>query len=75
MAEEKQGNSGAPKLNPGDEAEPDAPGTGENVCPVCHGTRLVDQSLRGASRRAGRTRRQGPDSCARAAVPGRLRDS
>lgn len=22
---------------PGDEAEPGAPGTGENVCPLCHG--------------------------------------
>ena len=26
------------KLNPGDEAEPGAPGTGENVCPECKGS-------------------------------------
>jgi DnaJ-class molecular chaperone len=25
-------------MNPGDEAPPGTPGTGENVCPVCHGT-------------------------------------
>jgi DnaJ-class molecular chaperone len=25
-------------LNPGDEAEPGTPGTGEDVCPVCQGT-------------------------------------
>lgn len=24
--------------NPGDEAEPDAPQTGEMTCPVCHGS-------------------------------------
>jgi hypothetical protein len=24
-------------LNPGDEAEPGAPGTGEDICPVCGG--------------------------------------
>ncbi|MFL5117946.1 MAG: hypothetical protein ACJ8DG_20205 [Microvirga sp.] len=24
--------------NPGDEAKPGTPGTGENVCPRCHGT-------------------------------------
>jgi hypothetical protein len=29
---------GAPRMNPGDEAPPGTPGTGENVCPVCHGT-------------------------------------
>jgi hypothetical protein len=27
-----------PVLNPGDEAEPGTPGTGEDVCPVCHGS-------------------------------------
>lgn len=26
-----------PKLNPGDEAAPGTPGTGEDVCPLCHG--------------------------------------
>jgi RecJ-like exonuclease len=25
-------------LNPGDEAQPGTPGSGEDVCPVCHGT-------------------------------------
>lgn len=25
-------------LNPGDEAEPGTPGTGEDLCPVCSGT-------------------------------------
>jgi hypothetical protein len=27
-----------PPLNPGDDAEPGTPGTGEDVCPVCSGT-------------------------------------
>ncbi|SAK87809.1 hypothetical protein AWB77_04723 [Caballeronia fortuita] len=27
-----------PPLNPGDEAEPGAPGTGEDLCPDCNGT-------------------------------------
>lgn len=26
-----------PKLNPGDEAPPGTPGTGEDICPLCHG--------------------------------------
>lgn len=30
--------SDQPKLNPGDEAEPGTPGTGENVCPECKGS-------------------------------------
>lgn len=25
-------------LHPGDDAAPGTPGTGEDVCPVCHGT-------------------------------------
>jgi hypothetical protein len=29
---------GRPDLKPGDEAEPGAPGTGENVCPDCGGS-------------------------------------
>jgi hypothetical protein len=29
--------SNASPMNPGDEAPPGTPGTGENVCPVCHG--------------------------------------
>lgn len=27
-----------PQRNPGDEAAPGTPGTGEDVCPVCHGS-------------------------------------
>ena len=26
-----------PRLNPGDEAAPGTPGTGEDICPLCHG--------------------------------------
>ena len=30
--------------NPGDEAPAGTPGTGEDVCPICHGTgRILDQ--------------------------------
>ena len=28
---------------PGDEAAPSTPGTGEDVCPVCHGSGRIDQ--------------------------------
>ena len=31
-----KGRSG--RLNPGDQAKPGTPGTGENVCPDCHGS-------------------------------------
>jgi DnaJ-class molecular chaperone len=31
-----------PKLNPGDQASPGTPGTGENICPECKGTGQVD---------------------------------
>lgn len=31
-------------VNPGDEAEPGTPGTGEDVCPICQGTgRVLDK--------------------------------
>jgi RecJ-like exonuclease len=30
------------QLNPGDEAAPGAPGTGEDVCPKCNGTGRLD---------------------------------
>ena len=31
-------------MNPGDDAPPGTPGTGEDVCPVCQGTgRLLDE--------------------------------
>jgi len=29
------------KLNPGDEAAPGTPGTGEDICPLCHGHRRI----------------------------------
>lgn len=29
-------------LNPGDEAAPGTPGTGENLCPTCNGSGKVD---------------------------------
>ena len=31
-------------LNPGDEAVPGTPGTGEDVCPECHGKGRIDGS-------------------------------
>ena len=31
-------------LNPGDQAAPGTPGTGENLCPVCGGSGNVDGS-------------------------------
>jgi hypothetical protein len=31
-----------PKLNPGDQAPPGTPGTGENICPDCAGSGKVD---------------------------------
>jgi hypothetical protein len=31
----------AAPLKPGDEAAPGTPGTGENICPVCHGSGRV----------------------------------
>ena len=33
-----QSTTPANTMNPGDEAPPGTPGTGENVCPHCHGT-------------------------------------
>lgn len=45
MVRDTQANADRPKsstaLNPGDEAKSGTPGTGENVCPVCHGTKTV----------------------------------
>jgi hypothetical protein len=34
--------AGGEKLNPGDEAQPGAPGTGENTCPACGGSGRID---------------------------------
>jgi hypothetical protein len=31
-----------PDMNPGDQAPPGAPGTGENICPECSGSGKVD---------------------------------
>ena len=31
-------------LNPGDEAAPGTPGTGEDICPHCHGSGRMDGS-------------------------------
>jgi len=28
--------------NPGDQAPPDTPGTGENICPACQGSGRID---------------------------------
>ena len=35
---EASANKGGPKRNPGDEAAPGTEGTGEDVCPTCHGS-------------------------------------
>ena len=35
-------DSNANDLNPGDEAAPGTPGTGEDICPVCNGTGKVE---------------------------------
>lgn len=35
-------HSGRVDMNPGDEAPAGTPGTGEAVCPVCHGTGRID---------------------------------
>jgi DnaJ-class molecular chaperone len=37
-----QGRAAAPKLNPGDEALPGTPGTGEDICPNCAGRGRID---------------------------------
>lgn len=31
-------DDGNPATNPGDEAPPGTPGTGENICPICNGS-------------------------------------
>lgn len=33
-----QTSADLPKLNPGDEAQPGTPGTGERICPECRGS-------------------------------------
>ena len=38
MSEKRDSASGAGKPQPGDDARPGTPGTGENVCPECRGS-------------------------------------
>lgn len=33
-----------PNLNPGDEPAPGTPGTGEDICPLCHGQGRIMRS-------------------------------
>lgn len=40
--------------NPGDQAEPDTPGTGENVCPTCEGSGRVDDHECGTCKGSGK---------------------
>jgi DnaJ-class molecular chaperone len=49
MGDDKQANQScvttsqsSPKLNPGDQAQPGTPGSGENVCPDCSGKGQVN---------------------------------
>jgi RecJ-like exonuclease len=37
MVEKQESVANRKELNPGDEAAPGTPGTGEVTCPVCHG--------------------------------------
>jgi hypothetical protein len=41
MADDRKGPQNA-KLNPGDDAPPGTPGTGENVCPECQGSGKIE---------------------------------
>jgi hypothetical protein len=45
MTNGKPGNdrSDQPKLNPGDQADPDTPGAGENICRECQGTGRIGE--------------------------------
>jgi hypothetical protein len=36
--------AGTPPMKPGDEAPAGTPGTGENICPVCHGNGRIGGS-------------------------------
>ena len=40
--EETQPAGSNPTINPGDQAAPGTPGTGENVCPECKGSGQVN---------------------------------
>jgi DnaJ-class molecular chaperone len=43
MPAQQNGNQNA-DTNPGDEAPPGTPGTGEDICPDCHGTGKINAS-------------------------------
>jgi hypothetical protein len=40
----KPASDSAQRLKPGDEAAPGTPGTGEDICPQCHGKGRIDTS-------------------------------
>lgn len=42
LAEETAMSNSNPEMNPGDEAAPGTPGTGEDICPTCHGNGRVE---------------------------------
>ncbi|HYD29342.1 MAG TPA: hypothetical protein VEB64_00570 [Azospirillaceae bacterium] len=43
MAKERpMEETGRQQMNPGDEAPPGTPGTGDAICPVCHGDGRVE---------------------------------
>ncbi len=44
MAQEMPSQGDKSKLKPGDVTQPGIPGAGENVCPVCHGARVVENA-------------------------------
>jgi DnaJ-class molecular chaperone len=43
-ANQTQGQQSQARLNPGDEARPGTPGSGENVCPDCKGSGRVNNA-------------------------------
>jgi DnaJ-class molecular chaperone len=42
MANSNGSEASQTQMNPGDEAAPGTPGTAEDLCPTCHGSRQVD---------------------------------
>ncbi len=41
MAQQQDKAAGSDVQHPGDDAKPGTSGTGENVCPVCKGTKTI----------------------------------
>jgi hypothetical protein len=41
--ETNAGSTATEKPNPGDDATPGTPGTGEDICPKCQGTGLINE--------------------------------